>query len=108
MITQLNDLNPSVAHLLKVGEEPTIIKPANGVCFGLHELYALLGCDMIEVCRTQQAGSQGRKWRDSILIIDEEGKMKNLPANSLASEWYSAPNDIIVGNAILCPSDYLQ
>jgi len=40
---------------------------------------------------------------DSILLINEEGKLQNLPYNKVASELFHTINtqDIIVGNAVL-------
>ena len=43
---------------------------------------------------------------DGILIIDEEGKMKNKPVNEVASKMYAdkyGDADIIVGDAIYIP-----
>jgi hypothetical protein len=97
-------LSPSKAYLIKVGEEPREIQPENGTDFSLQELYRLLDCDMVEIARTQMTHAPGRAWRNNILIIDEEGKCKGKPANDYASEWYSHPCDIIVGDAILCPT----
>ena len=44
---------------------------------------------------------------DGILIIDEEGKMKNKPVNEVASKMYAdkyGDADIIVGDAIFIPN----
>jgi hypothetical protein len=45
---------------------------------------------------------------DGILIIDEEGKLKNKPVNEVASKMYAdkyGDEDIIVGDAIYIPKD---
>ena len=45
---------------------------------------------------------------DGILIIDEEGKMKNKPVNEIASKMYAdkyGDADVIVGDAIYIPKD---
>jgi hypothetical protein len=44
---------------------------------------------------------------DGVLIIDEEGKMKNKPVNEVASKMYAdkyGDADIIVGDAIFIPN----
>ena len=44
---------------------------------------------------------------DGILIIDEEGKMKNKPVNEVASKMYAdkyGDADVIVGDAIYIPN----
>ena len=48
------------------------------------------------------------KVRDGILIIDEEGKLKDKPVNEVASKMYADPHgdqDIIVGDAIYIPNN---
>ena len=45
---------------------------------------------------------------DGVLIIDEEGKMKNKPVNEVASKMYAdkyGDADIIVGDAIYIPKN---
>ena len=45
---------------------------------------------------------------DGILIIDEEGKLKDKPVNEVASKMYAdkyGDEDIIVGDAIYIPKD---
>ena len=44
---------------------------------------------------------------DGVLIIDEEGKLKNKPVNEVASKMYAdkyGDADIIVGDAIYIPN----
>ena len=48
------------------------------------------------------------KVKDGILLIDEEGKLKNKPVNELASKLYFdtyGDQDIIVGDAIYIPNN---
>jgi len=48
------------------------------------------------------------KVKDGILLIDEEGKLKNKPINELASKLYFdtyGDQDIIVGDAIYIPNN---
>ena len=45
---------------------------------------------------------------DGVLIIDEEGKLKDKPVNEVASKMYAdkyGDEDIIVGDAIYIPKD---
>ena len=45
---------------------------------------------------------------DGILIVDEEGKLKDKPVNEVASKMYAdkyGDEDIIVGDAIYIPKD---
>ena len=47
------------------------------------------------------------KVKDGILIIDEEGKLKDKPVNEIASKMYAdkyGDEDIIVGDAIYIPN----
>jgi len=48
------------------------------------------------------------KVKDGILIIDEEGKLKDKPVNEIASKMYAdkyGDEDIIVGDAIYIPNN---
>ena len=72
------------------------VRPANGSDFKLDELQAFVG-GYIEIVHPQ-----GRRWRQKLLVINEEGKLQGLPLNARASEIYSAPFDVIVGPALLC------
>lgn len=66
--------------------------PQDGKAYGLREVYALLGCDRIELIRTRVPGV--------ILLCDEEGGMVAEPAvNRTASMLAGTP---IVGNVLAC------
>ena len=41
------------------------------------------------------------------ILIDEEGKLKRLPVNPVASAWYG-PGDFIVGNAVVMKDGYVD
>lgn len=95
---------PKVPTLYPVegGEVPTT--PANGTDFHLAELYKLLGCDMIQVL--ELGGEQ-------IMILDEEGKLRDKPYNMPATQiaWtfgVIGREDKIVGPVIICPTEMLQ
>lgn len=77
------------------------VEPTNGRDFELLELKAALEfgpTDYIEIVRLH-----GTK---HLLVIDEEGKLKNLPGNVAATTlWYGSEgiqNDFIVGPALYC------
>jgi hypothetical protein len=76
--------------------------PANGTDFQLREIYDLIGCQLIEVVRVP--GSH------FILVVDEEGKMHEpmKPDNPLATVFAQNSDDVIVGDALLCPSEMLR
>lgn len=99
---------PPNAILLVPSHMPETIQPENGTDFKLSELYRRLRCDMIEIARSHMNGSLGQEAQNYILIIDEEGKLKNSDINWRATEWFSHPRDVIVGRAILCHSSMLK
>lgn len=79
------------------------IKPKNETDFSLDELYEHLKCSIIEVLYFKD---------NSIMIIDEEGKLKD---NSLINtdatyilRKNKKTNDFIVGNAIICEKSQLK
>jgi hypothetical protein len=84
---------PHSAKLIKANGEVTTVRPKNGMDFQLDELNEMVG-GYIEVIRPP--GMPG-----VIMVINEEGKLKNLPHNAIASKfWHHA--DPIVGNVLLC------
>jgi hypothetical protein len=105
------------AYLLTAGDAanprpaPVTIKPEDGESFHLPELYRQIGCDTIEVVPVGPFCSPAEGY---ILIIDEEGKLGNpdtIRVNVLASYVFGThlhDDPIIVGNAILCPSELLK
>jgi hypothetical protein len=76
-------------------------KPATGDSFTLEELQAVVG-GFIEVV------SPIGKNIGKILVINEEGKLMELPLNENATRAMGGnlfPGDYISGNAILCTSE---
>ena len=69
------------------------ITPKNGTDFQLDELQEIVGGD-IQIVRPP--GMPG-----VIMVINEEGKLKDLATNPIASKFWHA-GDPIVGNAVLC------
>jgi len=94
--------------LLPVGNDDTIVGhlPQNKAHFKLKQLYALLGCDMIEVVEIGDTGM--------IFIIDEEGAIKNEPQlNEFATVLWRhydprAAGQYLFGKVLLCPTECLQ
>lgn len=82
------------AELIKTDGTRKAIAP-KGSSFELQELYALIGCDLIQVVN---AGER-------ILIVDEEGMLTGRPINATASLLAQQP---IVGDVVLCDSDMLE
>ncbi len=105
----LNPERPNATLILTDGTTKTI-QPENKHDFKLKELKALLNCDMIEVTESYAVLQPYQSNHDHILIIDEEGKLKNKPRNELATEWYNDQGigDFIVGDAILCHTLMLE
>lgn len=68
--------------------------------FTCAELYALMGCDLIERVGPNAKGES--------LIVDEEGKLKANVENAEATRWYQenfGPWDFIVGDAVIVSSE---
>ena len=82
------------------------IKPENEVSFVLEEMYNIIKCDVVQVIPIAGTGK--------ILIIDEEGKLKDKPtvnvlATNLAHEHKAiSPWNSIVGNAIFCDDTMIE
>lgn len=91
-----------MATLYKTDGNVTEVQPKNGTGFGLHELYELLGVEMIEAVSLSDG---------SILIVDEEGKMNGSPINMQATKvWvkHFGHTDVIVGDALVCNDEEFQ
>lgn len=85
-----------MALLIKDNGTEMFVAPRNGTDFQLEELYEMLECQSIEVVfRTLLPGT--------IMVIDEEGKLKGRPVNAFATILYQyGYNDPIIGHALLC------
>ena len=72
------------------------IEPENGTDFSLEEMRKIVGGN-IEIVSTRD----GKKR----IVVNEDGKMKRLPFNSLATSLYTdmrMPHDLIVGDVLVC------
>ena len=72
------------------------VEPQNGTDFSLKELRGFIGGHIEIVPLT----------KNRLMIVDEEGKLKGLPLNPMATKIYDEESfcvaDIIVGNALIC------
>ncbi len=87
-----------MARLISTDGSERDIAPANGTDFTLEEMYAALGCDMIEIVYLLD---------DRIMVIDEEGKLSGKAENGTATMLAAddlgiRPSDYIAGTALIC------
>lgn len=80
------------------------IQPKNNSDFELEELYPHIGRCYLEVVYLKN---------NKIMIIDEEGKLKNLPFNKIATEIAHKDEaiydvDYIAGNVVICDTSELR
>jgi Domain of unknown function (DUF3846) len=89
-----------MAQFIPIEGEPQEISPANGTDFTLGELQTLVG-GIIEIVQLHHG---------QILVVNEEGLLKGLPLNTLASLVYltHGGNTYIVGNALLCGTEEVR
>ena len=64
----------------------------------LEELYKAIGCHTIQVVRPY---INEVRQNHIIMIIDEEGKLRNKETNLAATLLYNVPDDYIVGKCIM-------
>lgn len=109
------------AYIVKASGETVEVEPRNGTDFQLEELQEAVG-GYIEIVqlgsrdtthlREQIQGghvevtSRGRK---SVMVVNEEGKIKQLPVNLLATRIFNSIHgftnpDVIAGDALICDS----
>jgi hypothetical protein len=88
-----------MATLIKSNGEEINVIPNNKKDFQLDELQKYVG-GFIEVVRTK-----GNK----IMVINEEGKINDLPINQKASQLYQYNEfDFIVGDVLICQSNEIR
>lgn len=90
------------ATIYRTDGEMQEITPANGKEFQLEELQKIVG-GLIEIIPCNDS--------NLIMILDEEGKLKNKPFNSEATELVSEiiPSwDVIVGDVLVCESSLVK
>lgn len=81
-----------MATLIRTNGFQEEVHPANGKSFTLREVQTLIG-GYIEIVHTKDG---------KLLVVDEEGKLKNKPINHVATTFYRyAFHDTIVGEALI-------
>ena len=80
-----------MAQIIKTTGEIKYTTPKNGTDFSAEELHEIVG-GFFEIFRL--SGAPGK-----ILVVDEEGRLKNKPINELASIFYGR---VIVGDVLMC------
>lgn len=70
-----------------------------GEAFTLEELYELIGTDIVEFVRHPNPKL------DLTFVVDEEGRLKESLANTLA--WYLSGR-ALVGNVLLTPNKFIR
>lgn len=77
------------------------VQPKNGKFFELEELQKVVGgyIEIINLCN------------DQIMVVNEEGKLEDLPYNFIATQMYQRNTralDYIAGDALVCLSNQIR
>lgn len=97
-------LDPKCPYLVKADGVVEQIMPENGRVFKLPELYRLISATTIEVLLPRRQGN-------TILIVDEDAKSKDSPANNDATNIWGFEevyHDKIRGDVVICPWDMFR
>lgn len=89
-----------MAMIIKTDGQVISVQPKNGKDFSLKELKTIVG-GYIEIIRMN----------DKFMVVNEEGKLEQLPYNALATGLYLANvggNDYIVGDVLVCGIDEIN
>lgn len=90
-----------MAKIYKANGEVLDIEPKNGKDFKLAELQEIVG-GYIEIAQMKN---------NDIMVINEEGKLNDLPYNEKATEIYQRQvyfGDFIVGDVLVCKSKQVK
>jgi Domain of unknown function (DUF3846) len=88
------------AKWIKTDGTMTEVEPKNGTDFQLDELQKFVGGYIEVVYPPSQHGA--------VMIVNEEGKLRHLPINKLATASYYPNQDVIVGDVLLCHTSQLN
>lgn len=91
-----------MAKIIKANGEQIEVTPKNGKDFKLEELKAIVN-GWIEIVWLPN--------NEDIMVINEEGKLMDLPFNSTATKIYYDAfgyDDVIVGDVLLCDSNQVK
>tara|TARA_R110000824_G_scaffold367834_1_gene557062 strand:+ start:290 stop:559 length:270 start_codon:yes stop_codon:yes gene_type:complete len=87
------------AQIVNTNGEVRSVKPKNGNIFELKELQKIVD-GYIQILRTRD---------ERVMVINEEGKIKNLPYNEIATSLYVYGNhDPIVGDVIVMDRNQMR
>lgn len=91
-----------MAKWIKTNGDVIEVAPKNGSTFELQELKNMVD-GFIEIVYLNDK---------QIMVVNEEGKLNNLPFNPIATEVFrlahQPANDFIVGNALLCNNNEID
>lgn len=67
--------------------------PPAGKTYTLEEMQKAVGgyIEIVHAGRSQ-----------TLIVLNEEGKLQGLPVNNKATELYGNPNDVVVGDVLVC------
>lgn len=88
------------AKLIKTDGTIENVEPKNGTDFSLDEMQKFVG-GYIEVAYPPSE-------HGAIMVVNEEGKLRGLPINKLASKAYFPNQDVIVGDVLLCHTSQIK
>jgi hypothetical protein len=90
-----------MAIVIKTDGTKDALQPKNNKVFTLEELKSVVG-GYIEIVQLTE---------DYLMVINEEGKLLNLPINVIATRVYRASrntDDFIVGNVLICSNKEIE
>jgi hypothetical protein len=90
-----------MAIVIKTDGTKDALQPKNNKVFTLEELKSVVG-GYIEIVPLTE---------DYLMVINEEGKLLNLPINVIATRVYRASrntDDFIVGNVLICSNKEIE
>jgi len=85
-----------MAQWIKANNETSTVTPTSGSTFKLEEMQEFVG-GYIQLVHASNG---------DVIVLDEEGKIKEKPINRIATELYEHGHlDPIVGDVLVCASD---
>jgi len=90
-----------MAQIIKSNGETKTVEPKNGTDFKLEELQAIVG-GYIQIAYLRD---------DEIMVMDDEGKLKEKDLNLQASLRYRRdvnPYDSVVGDVLICKTEQVK
>lgn len=91
-----------MARIIRANGEVETIKPKNGKDFQLEELQSIVG-GYIEIINLDAT--------NRLMVVDEEGKLKNKPYNELATTIIRSETlllDVVVGDVLVCSNKQIK